>query len=545
MKKIVSILRLKYLPLGLLLLAISIGGYSIYISQQTQLKWQKVAQNAAAAGEKYAKICAKTSGIEWQQLTPALDCKGNVSEGQKNIYTSGKGWQATYEVKPAKFNHAEKEVRFQVIGTVKTFADASYITKIFTSENSIILNVDEISTAIMEPFETNGTGLCILNAVGQLRCKQVLNASTNVLELFNTGTEKVIAYEPIYYLELSAIAVCALTDAQNVWCAGVNTNHQFLDSQGGGYVVPLTAPVKLQKAGGIDVKAKALWTGVNMGGNVCVLGVDDVMYCTGGNAMGVFGNGTIDPGSTGAAIENEDTYGSAIARPAFNTGDFAPAGGVKVKKIYGHFNYSPFNPISIDDTQYYPSPPFPPQEPKTSGVWWRRCVLGTNDQLYCAGVCSEKYGGILFGNAPYGNATNTKGCGVSGSPTGATAYSQAPNLNGGRSPSCAWWIGDDNWCEGNLCYGGSEDDTFVPLPWFTNLKDYTARCYYTPVKFQLPAGVTVKETEIGWGANYGAKLCVFGSNKNIYCTFSAGNTPSFMRVSEPRDVNTMYKYPAS
>ena len=548
MKKIRMIFQKKYLPLIIVMIALFIGVYGIYTYQQVQTKWQNIAHDAAMAGEQYAKTCAKTSGIEWTKLTPALDCRGNISQGQKNVYASGKGWQATYEVKAAKFNHSEKKARFQVVGTVKTFADASYITKIFTSENSIILNVDEISTAIMEPFETNGTGLCILNATGQLRCKQIFNASTNVLELFNTGTEKVIAYEPLYYLDLSALAVCALTDAQNVWCAGVNTNHQFLDSQSGAYVVPLTAPVKLQKAGGVDVKAKALWTGVNISGNVCVLGTDDVMYCTGGNVMGVYGNGTAN---TTGNIEDPNTFGSAIAQPSFSTGDFAT--GVKVKKIYGHLTYSPFNSISIDDFDY--TELIRPDPPRTYGVNWKRCVVGTNDQLYCAGVCSERYGGILFGNSLYGSGI--KGCGVTGSPTGATAYSPAPNLSGGNTTWCSgWWQGHyvppppvtidgvgfviGTRCGGHLCYSGSQDGTA-----WADTKDPKARCYYTPVKFQLPAGVKVKETEIGWGANSGSKLCVFGTDKNIYCTFSAGDNPSFMRVSEPRDINTMYKYPAS
>ena len=574
---------------------------------QKQKHWQQLAHSAEKRAKTILEICAKQSDFTGKTLTQSTDCAGNdIPLFGKYLYESKKtdsenAWHSKFSVTKEYVDKKNHTTRFSVRGTLETLGDASIVRKVYTSESSVIIDLDEVSTSRMRNYITNSNAYCVIRPTNlRLYCAFTQYYGKNLTEFVLPAGEYVKDYRLLYGLDLSASSGCVLTNQSNLYCAGANANAIFSNQSVNGLITwdgtdpnligsgGIAGPVKIAPpTGATSLQVTGLWEGVNFGENMCVLGTtnrvsDGNVFCTGINAMGNFGNGLNHRGTTnvnpqGRDVGNPNNFfsGTYPPVPAFNTGDVNPSSGTRmVKKLYGHLTYNPQQAKYLDRKASFPENvldlagsgagcwnPFPTFDYSNctylyrhSG--WRRCVLTTdkatqtNDQLYGAGVCSNKHGGIIFGTAPKGSGA--LGCGISNAaprttPTqsGGTTYNATPDDYGGVTVICDWY-----WWPGGPC-GGSHDrgrECFSSV-WENNIDqnifvypsvDINARCYWKPARFWLPNGVTVKQVNIGFGTTRGSYLCVYGSDKKTYCTFSTepglNSGTTLFNISEPTDI---------
>jgi hypothetical protein len=595
-----------YSLVGCIALSIGASVTTINGNIQEQARWQELAQSAEKRAKTILEICAKQPEFTGRTLTQSTDCAGNtvplfggyLDESRKS--DSRNGWRSKFTIKKEYVDKKNHTTRFSVKGTLETLGDASIVRKVYSSESSVIIDLDEVSTTRMRNYITNSNAYCVIRPTNlRLYCAFTQYYGKNLTEFILPSGEYVKDYRLLYGLDLSASSGCVLTNQSNLYCAGANANAIFSNQSVNGLITwdgtdpnligsnGIAGPVKIDApTGATSLQVTGLWEGVNFGENMCFLAAtnrasDGNVFCTGINAMGNFGNGLNHRGTTnvnpqGRDVGNPNNFfsGTYPPVPAFNTGDINPSSGARtVKKIYGHFTYNPQQAKYLDRAASFPSDLNPFVE-ASRGCWnpfptfdypnctylhrhsgWRRCVLTTdkatqtNDQLYCAGVCSNTHGGIVFGTAPKGSGA--LGCGISNSapstaPTqsGGITYNATPDDYGGEICTNLQWFG----CvqrKGRECYPSVwENNLTVNLTifgWEPGLAtDSKARCYWKPARFWLPNGVTVKQVNIGFGTTRGSYLCVYGSDKKTYCTFSTepglNSGITLFNVSEPTDI---------
>lgn len=570
-----------------------------------QSHWQALADSARDRAATYLSICAKQPEFTGEIITQSTDCSGDkvdiFGKNLKNSKETNKSpaWRTTFTVKEDdQGDRSDHATRFSVVGTLEILGDASIVRKVYTSETSVIIDLDEISTSRMRNNVTNSNAYCVVRPSNlRFYCAFTQYVGKNLTEFILPSGEYVKDYRLLYGIDLSANSGCVVTNLNNLYCAGGNSNAVFSNLGVDGLITwdgtnpndigsgGIAGPVLIKGPGGSDLKVTDLWEGVNFLGNMCVMGSDGDsshgnVFCTGINAMGNFGNGknqtntTNITGGKDVSDPNNPVAGTYPATPGFNSGDLDPSSGTrKVKKIYGHITYNPQQVKYMDRTAALPGNLLDILG-EAKGCWvsgsfaysdckyiqrhasWRRCVLttdkatSTDDQLYCAGVCSNTHGGILFGTAPKGSGA--LGCGASDSApkttntsVGATVYNLQPDDYGGtKNASCKIFIfvciNNDYWQKGRDCFPSVWEDNIEENIFVAPVSDSKARCYWKPARFWLPNGVKVKQVNIGLGTTLGSYLCVYASDKKTYCTFSTqpnlNNGTPLLNISEPTDI---------
>lgn len=561
------------LILSFTLLIIALSTFQAGASLSRSLQdghWNRLAKEAAQAGSAYAAACAKEIDTGWtNSLTPTRDCTGTSNGSSDDFYdsdmttTDSPRWQATYSVSRVEksdkiFTSTQSDnVRTATVtGTVKVFAksDSSNPRRTYTSRMTAFINQDDVSYKNFSNMQSNSHKTCILkkkddpattfNESNQLYCTvgvpdSILPAGKMTRFPLPSG-EVVKDWRFIYDSKnLQSFAACVLSSAAKMYCAGGNVFGEF--GIGGGYTygtsdtntkgaVPFDA-AKIKPFAtdngtpdGEPVLVKELWLGANVYGNICVLGIDNFTYCAGGNFAGAFGNGGH------ANISNNSTKFSTsnfFAVRSFNTGDFDPSSSspVRVKHVYGHYI------IPVNEPQGL----FGLDQDFVS-VQGRRCVMGSNDQVYCAGACTSFMGGLLFGSARYGSGT--KGC---GSQATLAVSNPSPSLHAAPGPSS------------DPCYGSYDKNTASDTGVTDNLTD----CYYNPVQVMLPKGLKARQVRITNNASFYAtstsnvifegyqakdslftsSLCIYASNAKTYCTLS--HSKHNFEFTEPVDMSQL------
>jgi hypothetical protein len=563
------------LILSFTLLIIALSTFQAGASLSRSLQdghWNRLAKEAAQAGSAYAAACAKEVDTGWTNpLTPTTDCLGASNGSSDNFYDSdmttadSPRWQATYSISRVEksdkiFTSTQSDnVRTATVtGIVKVFSksDSSNPRRTYTSKMTAFINQDDVSYKNFSNMQSNADRTCILkkkddtatpfNESNQLYC--TVGHTSSILPYgkmtrFPLPSGEVVKdWRYIYDTkDLHVVSLCVLSSAAKMYCAGANAYGEF--GIGGGFTfgtqdtntkgfVPFDAnkikPFAINDGtpDGSPVLVKEMWLGANVYGNICVLGIDNFVYCAGGNFAGAFGNG----GHTN--IQNNSTKFSGsnfFAVKSFNTAAFDPSlsSPVRVKHVYGHYIIPANEPQGLFGLD---------QDFVT--VNNRRCVMGSNDQVYCSGACTSFMGGLLFGSARYGSGT--KGCGSQ--TTLAVAYSpnQSPSLH---APSAS----------SDPCYGSYDRNTASETGVTDNLTD----CYYNPVQVMLPKGLKARQVRITNNASFYAastsnitfegyqakdslftsSLCIYASNAKTYCTLS--HSKHNFEFTEPVDMSQL------
>ena len=552
------------LSFTLMIIALSTfqAGASLARSLQDE-HWNRLVKQAAQTGAAYAAACAKEIDTGWlNPLTPKTDCAGAANGVTDDFYESdmtspdSPHWQATYSVSTVTQSDKiftttqSNNIRTAVVtGTVRVYSKSDSVTpkRTYTSKLTAFVNQDDVSKKNFSNIQSDADKTCVLkkkddtatpfNEINQLYCTvggtdPILPPGKMTRFPLPNG-EQVKDWRFVYDMKnLEVRALCVLSSSAKMYCAGANTFGEF--GIGGGFppgttdtntkgLVPFDA-TKIKPFAtdngtpdGAPVAVKEMWLGATINGNICVLGIDNFTYCAGANFAGAFGNGGhVDMTNITTTFNSSNFF----AVKAFNTADFDPLGkGVRTKHIYGHYVIPVNEPQGLFglDQDYV-------------AVQGRRCVMGSNDQVYCAGACTSYMGGLLFGTARYGSGT--KGCGVQTTLAAVFESNQAPDKhasNGGSDP----------------CFGSSYN-----VASGDNLTD----CYYKPVRVMLPQGLQARQVRItnnasfvaysptnvilqGYGPNnalFTSSLCIYASNAKTYCTLS--HSQHTFEFSEPVDM---------
>lgn len=501
------------LILSFVLLIISLSTFQAGVALSRSIldqHWNRLAKQAMEAGVAYATSCAKQLDTSWSGLAPNKECNGNTITGRSQYYahdiSSSPRWRATYTVSNVQTNSGlYGESTATITGQVDVLRDNNIngiATRSYKSKTTAFVNQEVPSYKRFSVVQANSGVACVLiskddpatttvNEKNQLYCTPDRNTGT-MTRFPIPASEIVLDYRMLYTdTNLTVQGVCALTNLYKLYCMGPNYTGEL--ANGTRTAVAYNSPTVFSKSASEPVLVKELWTGTNVLGNMCVLSVDTKMYCAGRNAQGTFGNGT--------KMTNpyNDALGDAWAVESFNTGNYFNAGSsLRVKRVYAHITIPTNSPQGLlKSTQLY------------NPITYRRCVLATDDQIYCAGACTSWRGGLLFGTARAGNASNIKGCGkkegASNSPASVFESNPAPNGYSG---------------DGSGCYGSKSNGAVDGRYGLNGETDDRADCYLSPVKFQLPVGLKVRQVRITQNNTLSSSLCAYASNAKTYCTFS-------------------------
>lgn len=472
--------------------------------------WNRLAKQAMEAGVSYATSCAKQLDTSWSSLAPNTECNGTNIVGRSQYFasdvTKSPRWRSTFNVSSVQTNSG---LYGQSVATITGQVDVlptsdinGIATRSYKTKTTAFVNQEVPSYKRFSVVQANSGVACVLigkddpatasvNEKNQLYCTPDRNTGT--MTRFPISASEIVLDYRLLYTETNLVVsgVCALTNLYKLYCMGPNTTGEL--ANGTRSAVAYNTPTIFSKSATEPVLVKELWTGTNVNGNICVLGVDTKMYCAGRNAQGAFGNGT--------KMTNpyNDALGNAWAVEAFNTGNYFNAGSsLRVKRVYAHITVPSNSPQGLlKSTQLY------------NPITYRRCVLATDDQLYCAGACTSWRGGLLFGTARAGNPSNIKGCGkkegASNNP--ASVFESNPAPNG--------YVGD-----ATGCFGSKSNGVVDTLNGLNGETDDRADCYLSPVKFQLPTSLKVRQVRITQNNTFSASLCAYASNAKTYCTFS-------------------------
>lgn len=275
---------------------------------------------------------------------------------------------------------------------------------------------------------------------------------------------------------------CAIDEAGDAWCWGVNDNGQF--GNGGTDTNPVVSPV----AGPAGMGFKALdanWS------HTCGIDEDDALHCWGYNGAGRLGDGTTENRLTPAAVTLDGSTGAWSDVSASNgytcattTGDEAYCWGV-----------NSFGKLGTDDWLSYSSPaPVAGGHAMTaiSAGFNTACALDSDGQTHCWG--GNDFGALGVGEWP----TEHLPVPVAGGHSFTTVSAQS-------DPSCAVDAAGDAWCwglglSGQLGNGANEPEA-EPVAVSGGLTFSSVSTAFGHV-----CGLTTDGDAYCWGSDAGARL---------------------------------------
>ena len=164
----VLIISLVLLILGLSTLQVS---SSIARSLQDQ-HWQRLAKEAGQAGVAYAKSCLQENGTDYWSagLAPNKNCKGGGTGGYVAQDTSSTpNWKSTFTVTSPN-NIDGSGLRAKSIGTVQLLSASGVVLKSYTSEYTVMINVQSSSVLTAKKVQTSGANTCVIASDNQAYC---------------------------------------------------------------------------------------------------------------------------------------------------------------------------------------------------------------------------------------------------------------------------------------------------------------------------------------------------------------------------------------
>lgn len=289
----VLIISLVLLTVGLSTLQLGAATSRLLSDQQ----WNRLAKEASQAGVSYATSCLKqsssVSSTTWSGLSPATDCKG-VSNGSPVYYAEASigevpQWRATFSVS-AITAPSDGKLRAKAVGTLQLLSSVGVVTKTYTSDTSVLINVTATTNLTAKVIKTSGANTCAIasddqaycsgyNNYGQLGDGTVVDKTTPVKFILPDGLKA-------KDIRITGTATCVLASDNQLYCYGYNNDGKFGDGTRNN---ALTTPAKFTLPAGVGIREIPKH---NRADATCVIATDKKLYCAGINANGEFGNGT-------------------------------------------------------------------------------------------------------------------------------------------------------------------------------------------------------------------------------------------------------------
>ncbi len=547
------------LIMSIVLLAIGVSTLQVGAAISRSLvdqHWNRLAKSAGQSGVAFVSSCVEAGIISWASpLVPNVICNNAPVSPVRDIYLSSdtsstaspSPWRTTYTVQVPVVG-SDSISRTNIIGKVELLTPSGVVVKTYSWVYNTILNYGPQKAIQVEAGNGRAcvtTSSLLVYCTGYNSSGAIGNGNTfhqSIPGRFQLPSGK-LGQEFI----LQTQNTCTVTTDYLLYCAGDNSAGQL----GDGTTTTRTTPVLFQLPAGKQA-VKASTSTIN--GAICVLTLDQLVYCSGANGFGQLGNGNttnqstpvqfqLPAGKVAAGISVEDynvcvrtgdqlvycsgrndsgQLGNGNTTNQSNPVQFQLPAGKTAADLKVSVNH--VCAITLDQLVYCSgdglygklgngnttnqSTPVQFQLPAGKGATqitttsYRTCGLTTDQLVYCAGYNGQ-------GQLGNGNTTDQSTPVQFQLPAGKAATAVSGK---GYYTVCALTTDQLIYCAGTNDYG--------------QLGNGNTTNQSTPVQFQLPAGKAAMQLSAGAEINCAITTdqLVYCAGRNTYGELGNGNT---------------------